>query len=194
MVGHVAGVSGAGEGHGERRHDQRGVLATGAVPADDPAMAQVPDGGEEQLAFPGRELGDVGHPALVRPLGGEVPPQQVGGAAGVWPAAIPAFALAALGLSTEAWLAPRTGELRWPVRGYVAVITLMALAALTLPAARWPALLGALLFLLSDLLLALELFVLSGKGPKRAAGYALWSAYWSGQALILWGMVPPATP
>lgn len=115
-------------------------------------------------------------------------------AAGVWPAAIPAFALAALGLSTEAWLAPRTGELRWPVRGYVAVITLMALAALTLPAARWPALLGALLFLLSDLLLALELFVLSGKGPKRAAGYALWSAYWSGQALILWGMVPPATP
>ncbi|WP_413872934.1 lysoplasmalogenase family protein [Albidovulum sp.] len=113
---------------------------------------------------------------------------------GVSPPAFPALALAALGLSTEVWLAPRTGALRWPVRGYVAVITLMALAALTLPAPRWPALLGALLFLLSDLLLALELFVLSGGGPKRLAGRVLWAAYWSGQALILWGMVPPAAP
>jgi uncharacterized membrane protein YhhN len=113
---------------------------------------------------------------------------------GVWPPAFPALALTALGLSTEVWLAPRTGALRWPVRGYVAVITLMALAALTLPAPRWPALLGALLFLLSDLLLALELFVLSGGGPKRLARRVLWAAYWSGQALILWGMAPPAAP
>ena len=115
-------------------------------------------------------------------------------APGVRPPAIPALALIALALSTEAWLAPRTGALRWPVRGYVAVITLMALAALTLPSSRWPALLGALLFLASDLLLALELFVLPGGGLKRAAGRALWAAYWSGQALILWGMVPPAAP
>ncbi len=112
----------------------------------------------------------------------------------VWPPAIPALVLVALGLSTEAWLAPRTGALRWPVRFYVAVITLMALAALTLPASRWPALVGALLFLLSDLLLALELFVLPAGRLKRLAGRALWAAYWSGQALILWGMVPPAAP
>lgn len=107
---------------------------------------------------------------------------------------LPALILVALALSTEVWLAPRTGALRWPVRGYVAVITLMALAALALPAPRWPALLGALLFLVSDLLLALDLFVLPDGRLKRAIGRALWAAYWSGQALILWGMVPPAAP
>jgi uncharacterized membrane protein YhhN len=70
----------------------------------------------------------------------------------------------------------------------------MTLAALALPAPRWPALLGALLFLVSDLLLALDLFVLPDGRLKRAIGRALWAAYWSGQALILWGMMPPAAP
>src|SRR5690606_29686032 len=63
---------------------------------------------------------------------------------GAGPPLLPAAALLVLALSTEAWLAPRTGALRWPVRGYVAVITLMALAALTLPAGRGLALAGAL--------------------------------------------------
>ncbi len=112
-------------------------------------------------------------------------------APGTLPPLLPALALAALALSTEVWLAPRTGALRWPVRGYVAVITLMALAALTLPAPRWPALVGALLFLLSDLLLSLDLFVLPEGRAKRLAARALWACYWSGQALILKGMLPP---
>ena len=110
---------------------------------------------------------------------------------GAWPPLLPTVALLVLALSTEAWLAPRTGALRWPVRGYVAVITLMALAALTLPEGRGLARAGALLFLLSDLLLALELFVLTEGRAKRIAVPGLWAAYWTGQALILWGTAPP---
>lgn len=101
-----------------------------------------------------------------------------------------ALVLLAMAFSTEIWLAPRTGPLGWPVRAYVVVITLMALAALTLPAHHWPATLGAMLFLLSDLLLALDLFVFKQARQKRILGRLLWTAYWGGQALILWGMLP----
>lgn len=104
------------------------------------------------------------------------------------PAAAPVIGLLALfGISTEVWLAPRTGTLRWPVRGYVVVILLMMAAAASLPPWRWPVVAGAVLFLLSDLILALELFVLRDAARKAAAGRLLWPVYWSGQALILAG-------
>jgi uncharacterized membrane protein YhhN len=91
--------------------------------------------------------------------------------------------------STEVWLAPRTGRLRGAVRAYVALIGLMALAALLLPMAPGQAVLraGAGLFVLSDLLLALELFVIRGTGLRRVLSLALWPAYWTGQAMIAWG-------
>lgn len=77
--------------------------------------------------------------------------------------------LLALLLSTEAWLAPRTGELRQPVRGYVGLIGLMGLAAILLPAHPGQGVLrlGATLFILSDLMLALQLFVVKGEGLRR---------------------------
>lgn len=99
-----------------------------------------------------------------------------------------ALALLALVLSTEFWLAPRTGKLRWPVRAYVLIISAMAFAALGLPAAWWASRLGALLFVASDLMLALEMFVLpDGHGARPPLQRALWAAYFGGQALILWG-------
>ncbi|MFC2968959.1 lysoplasmalogenase family protein [Acidimangrovimonas pyrenivorans] len=104
----------------------------------------------------------------------------------------PALAVLALGLSTEVWLAPRTGALRWPVRGYVVVICAMALAALALPVAAWPVLLGAILFLASDLLLAIEIFLRPDR-PSRLLSRAVWAAYWSGQALIGLGGVALAS-
>ncbi len=113
---------------------------------------------------------------------------------GTLPPVAAMLALLLLALSTELWLAPRTGRLRWPVRAYVVVIVLMALAALTLPEGGRLALAGALLFLLSDLLLALDLFVVTGRGVKRFLAPALWAAYWGGQALILAGMVPGRGP
>lgn len=99
--------------------------------------------------------------------------------------------LAGLLVSTEFWLAPRTGDLRWPVRGYVVLIGLMGVAAVLLPAApgqgvlRW----GAAMFILSDLMLAVQLFVTRDQGIRRRLALALWPAYWAGQALIAWGAV-----
>lgn len=108
------------------------------------------------------------------------------GAGAVVPGALPLVLLLALGLSTEVWLAPHAGSLRWPIRGYVLVILVMAAAALGLPFGA--ATVGAMLFVLSDLILAVDVFRF---GPERAnlwRARALWLAYWSGQALILLGM------
>jgi uncharacterized membrane protein YhhN len=100
-------------------------------------------------------------------------------------------ALFSLVMSTELWLAPRTGGLRWPVRGYVGLIGVMGVAAVLLPAAEGQAevRLGAGLFLASDLMLALRLFVLTDPTRQRLLSLALWPAYWAGQALIGWGAV-----
>lgn len=103
-----------------------------------------------------------------------------GGIGQIWPLGL---VMVALAVSTEFWLIPRTGDLRWPVRAYVLVISAMALAALTLPPERGVMQIGAGLFVLSDLLLAIWLFVT----PRRALALALWPAYWLGQALILMG-------
>lgn len=98
--------------------------------------------------------------------------------------------LGVLGLSTEIWLAPHTGRLRWPVRGYVVVILVMAAAALGLPRAGSLGLAaaGATLFVLSDFILALDLFRFGPARPSVLRARALWAAYWGGQALILAGM------
>lgn len=98
-----------------------------------------------------------------------------------------ALPMVALALSTEFWLLPRTGALKAPVRGYVWIITAMAAAAMTLPGALWPAMLGAGLFVVSDLLLSLRLFVAQDKPTQRRLSRLLWPAYWLGQALILLG-------
>lgn len=98
------------------------------------------------------------------------------------------LALLTLALSTEFWLAPRTAKLRWPVRCYVLVIAAMAYAALGLPAGQWAARIGAVLFVASDVMLALEIFVLPRAHPFRAPlARALWATYFLGQALILAG-------
>ena len=100
-----------------------------------------------------------------------------------WPAVV---ALVLLGASTELWLAPRTGALRWPVRGYVLVILAMGVAALGLEGYdRLRA--GAVLFVASDLVLAVQMFVLGDGALRRACQRLLWVLYWCGQALILWG-------
>jgi uncharacterized membrane protein YhhN len=102
------------------------------------------------------------------------------------------LALLVLLLSTEVWLAPRTAALRWPVRGYVVVIGLMGLAAIALPPhpenlSAALIRLGAALFVLSDLLLAIRLFVARTGPATRGLSLALWPAYWGGQLLILVG-------
>ena len=103
-----------------------------------------------------------------------------------------ALPMVVLALSTERWLLPQTGALKGPVRAYVWVITLMAMAATTLPLRLWPAMLGAALFVASDLLLALRLFVAQDAQAQRRLSLLLWPAYWGGQALILLGAIRAA--
>jgi len=107
-------------------------------------------------------------------------------------AAAPLFAIAMIGIavSTELWLSPFTDRLRWPVRIYVALIGVMMLAALTLPAALAVVTFGAALFVLSDLILSIQLFRLTeNHALYRQAGWAVWVFYVGGQALILLGFL-----
>lgn len=97
--------------------------------------------------------------------------------------------LGALLGSTEVWLSPRTGSLRGPVRAYVGLIGLMGLAALLLPAGPGQLLLrlGAICFIASDLMLALQLFVARDPAQHRRLALSLWPVYWIAQALIASG-------
>ncbi len=120
-------------------------------------------------------------------------------------APIAAGLLVLFAFSSEFWLTPHTGGLRWPVRIYVSLITAMGLAALTLPmqiknmsaageqmVLNFPAaavVLGAGLFIISDLILSLRMFRMStGHKNARLAGWLVWLFYISGQILILTGM------
>ena len=101
-------------------------------------------------------------------------------------ATIPALILVGLMISTELWLAPHTAALQWPVRIYVVIIGVMGLAALALPFGLL--VVGAGLFILSDVILAINLFRMTDAHPYRqVAGYAVWGFYIAGQALILLG-------
>ena len=94
-----------------------------------------------------------------------------------------------LGLSTEWWLRPHTGALKWPVRAYVGIILAMGLTALGLPDVRWVALCGALLFVVSDLILSIETFVLPDDHKSRKlAGKAVWIIYIAAQIGLFWGV------
>ena len=98
-----------------------------------------------------------------------------------------AIPVAAMALSTEYWLLPRTGELKIPVRAYVWIITAMAAAAATLPSSHSIAIAGAALFVISDLLLALRLFVANDAVNQKLLSKMVWPAYFIGQVLILIG-------
>ncbi len=98
-------------------------------------------------------------------------------------------ALAALLLSTELWLTPRAGALRWPVRCYVLAIGTMAASAILLLDNTGAAMLrlGAALFVASDVLLALRLFIVTDQRWRTRLSLTLWPAYWIGQMLIIFG-------
>ena len=97
------------------------------------------------------------------------------------------FVLVVLALSTEVWLRPYTGAMMWPVRVYVVLITLMGLTATSLPAHPL-ATLGALTFIVSDVLLAIQLFRLGPTSPARIPiAVLLWAAYALAQVMILLG-------
>ena len=108
-----------------------------------------------------------------------------------WPDPVAGLAVLGIGGAALLVLAPRAGALAGPVRAYVAVIVVMVLAALRLQTDPWPvagAVAGALLFMVSDLLLALLLFVWPARpgqwGARALGARGVWVLYWPAQALI----------
>lgn len=99
---------------------------------------------------------------------------------------IPVFAalLVVVGVVMARVLAPRAGELRWPVLIYIPIILSMGLAAMTLPrsGALGGVLVAAGMFVLSDIILAFEVFVLRQGGlAQRLTPFAIWPLYWLAQ-------------
>lgn len=99
------------------------------------------------------------------------------------PALILTVALAVLGVVMLRILAPRAGDLKLPVMGYIPIILAMGFAALSLtdPVLAW-VLPAALAFMLSDVVLSFETFVLAEHHPlRRITPYLVWPLYWGAQ-------------
>lgn len=176
---------------------RKSAVKTGAVAALVPLLALSAAGSAPWLVVAGLALGALGDYFLSRPgegaflagmgafAGGHLAYAAAFWALGqgviLWP--LGAVALSALALGALFLIAPRAGALAWPVRLYILVILAMVLAALTV-AAPLALPLGAVLFMASDFVLALVLFVLPEGGAKRLAATLVWALYWPAQALI----------
>jgi uncharacterized membrane protein YhhN len=93
--------------------------------------------------------------------------------------------LAIFGVVILAWLQPGMGELRIPATAYNAIILVMAILAV-LSRAAWLAVIGALLFVLSDSLIALDLF---RDYDPAWRGPAVWITYVTAQFCLTLGLV-----
>lgn len=78
------------------------------------------------------------------------------------------------------WLRPNLGSSQLPVGAYLVTILFMALAALAIPAAQPWLGLGAVLFVISDGVIAADKF---GR-PIPFRGLIVWTTYYAGQALM----------
>lgn len=99
------------------------------------------------------------------------------------PGYIVAFVLAASGAGMVIWLQPYFGDVQVPASIYNAIIIIMAMLAVI---GRGPglAILGAVLFVASDVVLAMRMFagVLEWSGPMS------WTLYYSAQACLALGL------
>lgn len=88
------------------------------------------------------------------------------------------------------WMAPKLGWLALAVVPYAIAITGMGIAAMWLPWIGWPAMIGAILFLASDFVLAAELFRLPADAPiRRVTAPVVWWTYVAAQSLIVCGVL-----
>lgn len=93
----------------------------------------------------------------------------------------------AFGMGSALFL--KAGDLRWPVVIYVAIIAAMGLAAFGLPDIRVLSLIAAVLFIVSDTVLAFELFLLPAQSTaRRATPYIIWVTYFAAQFLFFWDL------
>jgi uncharacterized membrane protein YhhN len=93
------------------------------------------------------------------------------------------------------WMAPKLGWMAFGVVPYAIAITAMAAMAMWLPWVGWPAMIGAVSFLVSDFVLATELFRLAPDAPARKwTAPMVWWTYVAAQVLIVCGIVVVAQP
>jgi uncharacterized membrane protein YhhN len=104
------------------------------------------------------------------------------------PRLLGALALIAAAFVMTSLLVPRDDAMFLPLSVYTGVLTLMALSSFTLPATRWLAMAGAVLFFISDGFVAWNMFH-HDPDPTLAfwRGFAGWMIYWAGQAAICFG-------
>ena len=96
--------------------------------------------------------------------------------------------LAAIGITLI--LIPPHSTLGLPLKIYTGVLTAMVLASLTLPALRWLAIVGAVLFFVSDGFVAADMFhPINDPALAAARSFAGWMIYWAGQAAICVGAI-----
>lgn len=84
------------------------------------------------------------------------------------------------GLALYWSLASRLGAARLPVAAYFAVILVMVLSALAIPEGAPLLGLGAVLFMFSDSIIALDKF----RGPFPYRGFLVWPTYYIGQTMM----------
>ena len=92
-------------------------------------------------------------------------------------------AVVAASATLSAWIVPSVGELAVPVVVYIFAITAMVVAAILARFSRWWVAAGAVLFLISDSLLAINRF----KTPVPLRDVLVWSTYYLGQCGIAVG-------
>jgi uncharacterized membrane protein YhhN len=108
----------------------------------------------------------------------------------LWPRYVAMGVLIATTLGFLIWMAPKLGWMAFGVVPYSIAITAMAAMAMWLPWEGWPAMLGAVLFVASDFVLATELFRLPPDAPVRAVtAPVVWWTYVGAQALIVTGIL-----
>jgi uncharacterized membrane protein YhhN len=108
----------------------------------------------------------------------------------LWPRYLAMALIFATTVSFLIWMAPKLGWMAFGVVPYAIAITAMAAMAMWLPWVGWPAMLGAASFLVSDFVLAAELFRLApGALARKWTASVVWWTYVAAQALIVWGIV-----
>lgn len=87
------------------------------------------------------------------------------------------------------WLRPSLGGMKLPVAAYVSVISLMGVAAILAPFVGGWVVLGAILFMLSDTLIAADRFKEPLPYIAPHIGEAIWGTYIAAQYLITLGIL-----
>jgi uncharacterized membrane protein YhhN len=95
---------------------------------------------------------------------------------------------------TASRLTPASSPMFVPLGVYSVVLTAMTAASYTLAWARWRAMIGAVLFFISDGFVAWNMFH-HASDPALAfwRSFAGWMIYWAGQAALCFGALPLGT-